>query len=248
MTGVVVDATGAVLPHAGVELTGRGGRLVQSGDDRSAGVFRFERVPPGRYDVRATFEGFTPTIVRVTVGARAPAAVRVTLPLAGLTQEITVSNAPPEVNAAAGANSDAVTIDQNMLESLPVFDQDFIATLSRFLDTGSIGTGGVTVVVNGMEVNALNVSASAVQQIKINQDPYSAEYSRPGPRPDRDSHEAGRADVPRRREPDRPRFAVQRAQRLRGRAAARAAAHRRRLLRRPGRPQRQDVVHVLGAG
>src|SRR4029077_19004715 len=48
------------------------------------------------------------------------------------------------------------------------------------LDSGSLGNGGVTVVVNGMEVNALNVSASAVAQIRINQDPYSAEYSRPG--------------------------------------------------------------------
>jgi TonB dependent receptor len=35
-------------------------------------------------------------------------------------------------------------------------------------------------VVNGVEVNNLNVSASAIQQIKINQDPYSAEYPRPG--------------------------------------------------------------------
>jgi TonB-dependent receptor-like protein len=52
--------------------------------------------------------------------------------------------------------------------------------VSQFLDTGSIGTGGVTIVVNGMEVNSLNVSASAIQQIKINSDPYSAEYSRPG--------------------------------------------------------------------
>src|SRR5207247_2140032 len=60
------------------------------------------------------------------------------------------------------------------------FDRDYIATMSRFLDTGSLGNGGVTVVVNGMEVNALNVSASAVSQIRINQDPYSAEYSRPG--------------------------------------------------------------------
>ena len=67
-----------------------------------------------------------------------------------------------------------------MLESLPVFDNDYVATMSRFLDSGSLGNAGVTIVVNGMEVNALNVSASAVQQIRINQDPYSAEYSRPG--------------------------------------------------------------------
>src|SRR5262249_4199961 len=45
---------------------------------------------------------------------------------------------------------------------------------------GCLGNNGVRVVVNGMEVSALRVSASAVQQIKINQDPYSAEYARPG--------------------------------------------------------------------
>src|SRR5207302_925035 len=63
---------------------------------------------------------------------------------------------------------------------LPVFDRDYIATVSRFLDTGSLGNTGVTIVVNGMEVNGLNVSASAISQVRINQDPYSAEYSRPG--------------------------------------------------------------------
>src|SRR5207237_7893548 len=68
----------------------------------------------------------------------------------------------------------------SMCGALPVFDNDFVATMSQFLDAGSIGNGGVTIVVNGMEVSALNVSASAMAQIRINQDPYSAEYSRPG--------------------------------------------------------------------
>ena len=44
---------------------------------------------------------------------------------------------------------DAITIDQDMLASLPVFDNDFVA-MSQFLDAGSIGNGGVTIVVNGM--------------------------------------------------------------------------------------------------
>src|SRR5262249_24120180 len=39
---------------------------------------------------------------------------------------------------------------------------------------------GTTLIVNGVEMNSLMVSASAIQQIKINQDPYSAEYPRPG--------------------------------------------------------------------
>ena len=99
------------------------------------------------------------------------------------------------MGANASNNLDAVAIDRSALDGLPVFDQDYIATISRFLDAGSVGSGGPTIVVNGMEVSALRVSASAVQQIKINQDPYSAEYARPGPRPDRDPDEARGSEV-----------------------------------------------------
>jgi Carboxypeptidase regulatory-like domain len=180
VTGIVQDQTGAVLQGATVELVGAGGIVAQSTTADMSGAFRFERVAAGQYDLRSTFEGFKPASVRVRVGTRAPAPQRLVLGLAALEQEITVSNAAAEVGATAGNNVDAITIDQNMLESLPVFDNDFVATMSQFLDAGSIGNGGVTIVVNGMEVSALNINASAVQQIRINQDPYSAEYSRPG--------------------------------------------------------------------
>jgi hypothetical protein len=38
----------------------------------------------------------------------------------------------------------------------------------------------VQTIVNGVEVSSVTVSASAVQEVRINQNPYSAEYSRPG--------------------------------------------------------------------
>jgi hypothetical protein len=180
VTGVAVDASGAVLPGAQVVLTTGPTTVVQTTSADATGMFRFVSVPPGRYEVTVSFEGFQATTVRVTVDRRAPSPLRVTLPLAKLKQDVTVSNQATGVSTATSANSDAVTVNQDMLASLPVFDQDYLATISRFLDAGSIGTGGVTVVVNGMEVSALRVSASAVQQIKINQDPYSAEYARPG--------------------------------------------------------------------
>jgi len=179
VTGTAVDPTGAVLPNADVALSRPDGTAMTTRTD-ATGAFRFDAVPPGRYELRVAFEGFQPTTVRLTVGARAPAPLRIALPLAGVTQEITVSNQTPQVDTGAAANSDAITLDRATLESLPVLDQDLIAAVSRFLDAGAIGGGGVTVVVNGMEVSALRVSASAVQQIKINQDPYSAEYARPG--------------------------------------------------------------------
>src|SRR5713226_6526796 len=52
--------------------------------------------------------------------------------------------------------------------------------MSRFLDAGSVATGGVTLVVDGLESTRVPVSASAIQEVKINQNPYSAEFSRPG--------------------------------------------------------------------
>ncbi|HEV2986458.1 MAG TPA: carboxypeptidase regulatory-like domain-containing protein, partial [Vicinamibacterales bacterium] len=183
VTGVVQDQTGAVLAGASIELvsvSGAAASVVQSTTADGTGAFKFEKVAPGQYELRATYEGFKPASARLRVGSRSPGAQKLVLAIAGLTQEITVSNAAAEVDATVSNNVDAVTVDQSMLESLPVFDHDYVATLSRFLDSGSLGTGGVTVVVNGMEVTALNVSASAVQQIRINQDPYSAEYSRPG--------------------------------------------------------------------
>ena len=180
VSGVVQDQTGAVLPAATVELVNAAGAVVQTTTADTGGAFRFERVAPGSYQLRAGYAGFNPATANLRVGTRPVTAPRLVLNLAALTQEITVSNAAAEVGTAAGDNVDAVSVDQNMLESLPVFDNDIVATMSQFLDAGSIGTSGVTVVVNGMEVNALNVSSSAVQQIRINQDPYSAEYSRPG--------------------------------------------------------------------
>ena len=180
VTGVVQDQTGAVLAGATVDLLNASGAVAQTTTADGVGAFRFDSVSGGAYELRATFEGFKAASNRVRVGRRALSGQKLVLELASISQEITVTNAAEDVSTSGASNVDAVTIDQNMLDTLPVFDHDVVATMSRFLDTGSLGTGGVTVVVNGMEVNALNVSASAVSQIRINQDPYSAEYSRPG--------------------------------------------------------------------
>jgi len=180
VTGVVLDQTGAVLPGAAVDLADAEGAVVRSTTTDGRGEFHFDAVPAGQYDLRAAFTGFKDRSTRMRVGARAPGPQRLVLSLTDVRQEITVGSGGAEVGANASNNLDAVGLDREALDSLPVLDQDVIATMSRFLDSGSIGSGGPTIVVNGMEVSALRVSASAIQQIKINQDPYSAEYARPG--------------------------------------------------------------------
>ena len=119
VTGLVVDTTGAVLPNAQVELKSAAGTTVQSTATDTRGAFRVDGVLPGRYDVLVTFEGFQPTTLHLTVGPRAPAPLRVTMPLAGITQEVTVGSAPAEVTTNASSNLDASSVDASAIENLP---------------------------------------------------------------------------------------------------------------------------------
>ena len=180
VAGTVADQTGAVLPNAQVELRGGSGTVLQSTTAGQTGDFQFPNVPAGRYDIVAAFPGFEPTTARVTVGNRPPSAIRITMPLAAITQEVTVGNAAADVRADAVSNLDSSTIDQQALENLPIFNEDVVDTVSRFLDASAIGTNGVMLIVNGVEVNSLTLPASAIQQIKINQDPYAPEFRQPG--------------------------------------------------------------------
>lgn len=179
--GVVRDQTGAVLPAAQVELLDESGVAVRHVAADAQGEFLIDAVPPGAYTLKIQFEGFRASTVKVRVtGRRTPARQTVVLDLATQTQEVTVNAGDDVITAAANANRDAVVLDDKELRNLPVFDRDIVGALSRFLDASALGTGGVTLVVDGMEARKVGVPLSAIQQIKINQDPYSAEFPRPG--------------------------------------------------------------------
>lgn len=179
LSGSVQDQTGAAIVGAKVEIS-VDKILRQSTVTDQSGNFRFARISPAKYQLQVTSEGFEPTTVDVTVGAQPPAPLRIALEIAGVREEATVTSEPSQITTEASDNKDSAALSEQSLSNLPVFDQDYVGTMSGFLDPGSVGTNGVTLIVNGMEVNNLGVSASAIKEIKINQDTYSAEYQRPG--------------------------------------------------------------------
>lgn len=180
IAGLVQDQAGATIAGATVELKPAIAHQPSVTTTGQSGAFRFNEVPPGKYQIVVTSQGFEATTVEIIAGAQPIPPLQVVMAIASLHQETTVTSTPAQISTEATDNKDAVALSEQALSNLPVFDQDYVGAMSRFLDPGSVGSGGVTLVVNGMEVNNLGVSPSAIKEIKINQDPYSAEFARPG--------------------------------------------------------------------
>jgi len=145
----------------------------------SHGTFQFAQIPGGAYQlVTDPALGFSPDTIAFTIQDNITN-LKLTLSLAAVNETVNVES-DDNLSTSASANKDAVSFSGSQLESLPIFDQDYIAALTPFLDASSIGTKGVTIIVDGLEMTSTGVSPSAIQNVRINTDPYSAESNRPG--------------------------------------------------------------------
>jgi outer membrane receptor protein involved in Fe transport len=181
LEGLVQDSAGAVIPNATVVLkAGHEPTPVLSTTTDSGGKFRFRSITPGTYDLTINREGFQPAGKRVDITSGKPIVITVVLPVATVNQNLDVVDDDTRVAAQSAANQDSINVDQKALEGLPIFDQDYISALQSFLDPSVIATGGVSLVVDGMEANRVGLSPSAIERVTINDDPYAAEFFRPG--------------------------------------------------------------------
>ena len=182
VSGTLLDPTGAAIVNAQVSLLGPDDKALAQVTTDNSGSFRFDHLGTGNYILDFQAEGFRPARVNVNLTAKRQTPIRVTMQIAVLNESITVAtgDSAPLVSIESSENQNANTIDRNALDRVPVFDQDYITTMSRFLDDNATGTNGVALVVNGIEANGPGVTPSAVQEVKINNNPYSARFSRPG--------------------------------------------------------------------
>jgi outer membrane receptor protein involved in Fe transport len=180
LSGVVLDPSGAAIPEAKVILRREDTRLEQARTTNQRGQFRFARLPIGNYEIEAQKEGFKPTRTQLTVGAPAPAPLQIILPIAELRDELAVADRSNQVSANPDENLNVIKLDHEALKKLPVLGNDVIGSVASLLDASSTGSGGPTVIVDGLESRKKKIPASTIQEVRINQNPYSAEFSRPG--------------------------------------------------------------------
>ena len=182
LVGAVQDTSGAVIVGAKVTVAAPDGTIVTQGTTDNSGNFKFANVSTGNYTIDVTQAGFQEVKRSITVGRGMQQLVMV-LPISSVKEEVIVGSPDgggAQVSTEIAQNQNANSVDRDTLDRLPVFDQDYITTMSRFLDSDATGTNGITLVVNGIEANGPGVTASAIQSVKINQNPYTALYSRPG--------------------------------------------------------------------
>jgi Carboxypeptidase regulatory-like domain/TonB dependent receptor len=181
VNGTVADSSGAIIPGAEVSLTDPSGATIISTTTDSAGNFSLKPPAPGSYAVAVSIAGFQTATRPVVVAATgAPASVSITLGIAASVQQVTVNAGTQTDLTSSESNGDTSVMTAEDLKDLPVFDNDFVSAMGSFLDSGDSGTAGSGLMVDGVEANRSLVSPSAVQEVHINQDPYSAQYYRPG--------------------------------------------------------------------
>jgi len=179
---MVLDPSGAAIAGADVILLSGDGKELSRITSDQDGSFQFEKLAAGTYKIQAQAAGFRDTIVEVKLGSRATSPLRVVLPIAQQNEVVNVAGSDVSlvVTTDVSENQNANNLDRSALDRVPVFDRDYISMLSRFLDDSTIGTNGVSLIVNGIEANGPGVTPSAVQEVRINQNPYSSRFARPG--------------------------------------------------------------------
>jgi hypothetical protein len=189
--GVVADPSGAIVPGAEVDLVNADGSV--SGNFHSDGEGNFQVVAPhgGPYTLVISEPGFETVRTPVVIASPAPLAIKpgaaalaaplhIVLPIASFSTNVRVSADSNEDLTASEENRDSAVMTSEDLKALPIFDNDYATAMSTFLDDSATATGGSGLLVDGVEANRATVSASAIQEIRINQDPYSAQYYWPG--------------------------------------------------------------------
>ncbi len=183
VSGNVVDSDGAAVPNAEVHLRTSHGGPVNNGSTLSDtnGHFHLLHIAPGNYQLQIPARyGFDLYQAPIHIAAGVSPSLHIQLVPASVAENVTVASETNQVDLDAATNRDQVSTDAKMLEKVPVFDQNYIAALTPFLDQTGVATAGVTIIVDGVEMKGTGVSASAIAEAHINNDPYSAETNRPG--------------------------------------------------------------------
>ncbi len=173
--GAVTDPTGASIPGASVTATGPVVNVAETGAE---GKYAINGLPPGVYRISVLATGFTvfdKPAVKVAAGQVLTLDAR--LVVAAAKQEVTVTD-QVHVDVEPSNNGSQLVLKGADLDALSDNPDDLASDLQA-LAGPSAGPNGGQIFIDGFTGGRLPPKES-IREVRINQNPFSAEYDRLG--------------------------------------------------------------------
>jgi hypothetical protein len=179
VSGKVTDQTGALIPGATVTATGADGTQVTVTSDQGGG-FSLHSLPAGSYTVSAIAKGFAQySQPGVTLTAGHTLTLNMTLQVQAQEEKVNVqSERPTQLDLSSSSSAGALVIKGKDLEALSD-DPDELSSELQALAGPSAGPSGGQIYIDGFTGGQLPPK-SAIREIRVNQNPFSAQYDKLG--------------------------------------------------------------------
>jgi hypothetical protein len=176
--GQVTDPSGAVVSNATVAITAPGGQTHSATTNRG-GAYEIGNLAPGKYTVTANAQGFAVFVQNdVDVAAGQVAQLNIALDINVKQEKVNVEENAPTLDTNPASNASAIVLSGKDLEALPD-DPDELQSDLEALAGPSAGPNGGQLYIDGFTAGQLPPKES-IREIRINQNPFSAEYDKLG--------------------------------------------------------------------
>lgn len=175
--GQVTDPTGAVIPQANITVKNSSGQVV-TGKSSGTGEYDFRNLAPGSYTVTVTAKGFVPVTQQVEIIAGQEKKTDIALEVMAKEEDIQVQSNAATVSTSPDNNASSLVISGKDLDALSD-DPDELQSELQALAGPSAGPNGGQIYIDGFTGGQLPPKSS-IREIRINQNPFSAEYDRMG--------------------------------------------------------------------
>src|SRR5271168_160099 len=176
--GQVTDPSGSTLVGATVLLTTPSGSSMDTTTGKD-GYYEFKNLPPGKYGLKVVAKGFSlysKDDVSVADGKITP--VNISMVLEMQQEKVVVNDSSAQLDVAPSNNANAIVIQGKDLDALSD-DPDELQSELEALAGPSAGPNGGQIYIDGFTAGQLPPKAS-IREIRINQNPFSAEYDKLG--------------------------------------------------------------------
>jgi Carboxypeptidase regulatory-like domain len=178
LRGQVIDPSGSTVSGAAVLLTAPNGNSVDAVTNKD-GFYEITGLAPGTYTVKVVAEGFGLfTASNIAVKPGQAQTLKIALTLEEQKLEIHVDDSPTQLDVNPENNAGAIILKDKDLEALSD-DPDELMEELQALAGPSAGPNGGQIYIDGFTAGQLPPKAS-IREIRINQNPFSAEYDKLG--------------------------------------------------------------------